>query len=120
MKKEKKSDQEERRDSPRFDVPIFVKDAKGEYQERYGRMGINGFYFETEVAPLIGQVVEVKILLHGLGMEIQTRGRVIGVVPSASFVKVAARFEEIPFETERMIARWLDLLNIAHRAPVAA
>ncbi len=106
-------------ESPMFEVPLFVKNGDGDFIERYGRLDISGFYFETDEIPLVGQQVDVKILLLGLGQEIKTRARVVAVTPSSGHVGVKARFEEIPFETERMIARWLDLLNHAHRLAVA-
>jgi len=120
MRKKAKKKSEDMRDSPRFEVPLFVKSSSGEYIEHFGCLGINGFLFETEDVPLVGQIVQVKIVLHGMGMEIETKGRVIEVYQSGGFVKVAARFEEIPFESERMIARWLDLLTFANKQPAAA
>ncbi len=120
MKKMNKKSADDRRDSPRFETPLFVRQAPGNFKERYGRVGINGFYFETDVPPRVGQVLDVKLVLHGLGIEIQTRGRVIGVYHMNDFVQVAARFENISFEAERMLARWLDLLVYAQHTPVAA
>jgi len=118
-KKTKKKAVEIHCESPMFEVPLFVKNTDGEYVERYGRLDISGFYFETDEIPLVGQQVEVKILLLGLGQEVQTRAKVAKVVPSSGHVGVTACFEEIPFETERMIARWLDMLNHAHQLAVA-
>jgi len=118
-KKNRKKAVEIHCESPMFEVPIFVKKTDGEFVERYGRLDISGFYFETDEIPLVGQQVEVKILLLGLGQEIKTRAKVARVTPSSGHVGVTARFEEIPFETERMIARWLDMLNHAHQLSVA-
>lgn len=115
----KKITEEDHRDSPRFEVPLFVKNHQGQYVERYGRLGIGGFYFETDEVPLVGQLVEVKLVLLGLGLEVETQGRVINVQPSAGYLRVAVRFEDISFQTERMIARWLDLLTQAHQVAVA-
>ena len=120
MKKRAKRAVEERRDSPRFETPLFVKQSSGDYQECYGRVGIGGFYFETDVPPRVGQLLDVKLVLHGLGIEIQTRGRVVGVYHMNDFVQVAARFEDITFEAERMLARWLDMLVNAQQATAAA
>jgi PilZ domain-containing protein len=120
MKKSIFEKNEDRRDSPRFEVPLYVRSSTGDYQPCFGHLGINGFYFEANEAPLVGQIIDIKVVLLGLGMEVQTRGRVVTVDTTGTFVKVAARFEEIPFETERMIARWLDLLTHARITPVAA
>lgn len=111
---------EDQRASPRFDVPLFVRDARGDFVEHHGRLGISGFYYESRSAPVAGQILHVRVVLLGLGLEVEARGRVIEVVPGPHHVGVAARFEEIPFDTERMIARWLDLLIKAHQASAAA
>lgn len=113
--REKLSEIADRRDSPRFDVPISVRRGDG-YQECFGRLSINGFYFETTAKYRIGQLVNVKLVLLGLGKEIETRGTVVHVMPAGSQWGVAARFDEMPFESERQIARWLDLMARAIRA----
>lgn len=118
-KKTRKKTLEIHCESPMFEVPLFVKNGDGDFVERYGRLDISGFYFETDEIPLVGQQVDVKILLLGMGQEVQTRARVIAVTPSSGHLGVTARFEEIPFETERMIARWLDMLNQAHQLALA-
>ncbi|MBW1809614.1 MAG: PilZ domain-containing protein [Deltaproteobacteria bacterium] len=120
MKKSIFENNKDRHDFPKFEVPLYVRCSGGDYQPCFGHLGINGFYFETSEAPLIGQIIDIKVVLLGLGMEVKTRGRVITVDKTGTFVKVAARFEEIPFETERMIARWLDMLTHARITPVAA
>lgn len=106
-------------ESPMYEVPLFIKNRDDDYVERHGRLDISGFYFETDDIPMVGQQVDVKILLLGLGMEVKIRARVVRVVPSIGHVRVSARFEEIPFETERIIARWLDMLTHAHQLAVA-
>jgi hypothetical protein len=111
---------DERRDSPRFDIPLSVRiRPEGGFEERFGRLSVNGFYFETEEILKLGQQVELRVVLHGLGLEVAARGRVISLAPAGSHVGVAARFEEIPFETERMIARWLDLMAQASTEALA-
>lgn len=111
---------EEQHASPRFEVPLYVRNVRGEFVEHHGRLGIGGFYYESRYVPAVGQAVDVRVVLLGLGMEVEARGRVIEVIPGANHAGVAVQFEQIPFETERMIARWLDLLVKAHRAPAAA
>jgi hypothetical protein len=109
-----------RRASPRFEVPLFIKDASGQYTARFGRLGIQGVYFETPDTLQVSDLVDVKIVLVGLGLEVKTTCKVISVLHTSDFSRVAARFHSIPFETERMIARWLDLLNLAHQKSKAA
>lgn len=113
MRRSKRTIQEERRDSPRFEVPLEIHSARDGFREHYGRLGINGFYFETTEIPMIGQLIRVKVALVGLGVEVETYGTVTSVVPANGHVGVVARFEEIEFDTERFIARWLDLMNMA-------
>jgi hypothetical protein len=108
---------EDRRESPLFEMPLYVRDASGEYVECHGCLGIAGFFFKTSAMPPVGKLVDVKIMLIGLGAEVTTRGRIINVVPSSDQVGVAAKFEDIPFETERIIARWIDMLVHAHQSP---
>ena len=113
MRRAMRTVEEERRDSPRFEVPLEIHDPRQGYREHYGRLGINGFYFETTEIPMIGQRIRVKVALVGLGIEVETVGTVTSVVPARGHVGVVARFEDIEFDTERFIARWLDLMNMA-------
>lgn len=108
----------DRRDSPRFDVPIAVRGAQG-FREYFGRLSINGFYFETAEEHALGQRVEARIVLLGLGREIEVQGSVIHVLPAGGQFGVAVRFDGIPFEHERQIARWLDLMIRATRGHAA-
>jgi hypothetical protein len=55
----------------------------------------------------------------GLGLEVKINGKVIYTRPAGTCLGVAARFEEIPFETERMVARWLDLFTEAQQVAAA-
>lgn len=111
---------EEQRASPRFEVPLFVRNTRGEFVEHHGRLGISGFYYESNAIPIVGQTIDVRVVLLGLGLEVEARGRVIEVISGSNHVGIAACFEQIPFETERMIARWLDLLVKAHQTAAAA
>ena len=113
MRRSKRPIEEERRDSPRFEVPLEIHSARDGYRAHYGRLGINGFYFETTEIPMIGQQIRVKVALVGLGIEVETVGTVTSVVPARGHVGVVARFLDIEFDTERFIARWLDLMNMA-------
>jgi hypothetical protein len=119
IKRNRKKSVEIHCESPMFEVPLFVKNRNDGYVERHGRLDISGFYFETDEIPMVGQQVDVKIILLGLGKEVKIRARVVRVVPSSGHVGVSTRFEEIPFETERIIARWLDMLTHAHQLAVA-
>lgn len=114
MKQSKRKVEDERRESPRFAVPLSIRGNQGAYEQHYGKLGIGGFYFETTDIPMIGQQVKVKVALVGLGVEVETTGMVTSIEPARGHVGVVARFEDIEFETERFIARWLDLMNMAY------
>ena len=48
MKRAKRAQSmEDLSDSPRFELSLLVEDYSGKFVERYGRLGINGCYFET-------------------------------------------------------------------------
>ena len=108
------------REPPRFQCPLSVRSHAGKFVERFGHLGINGVVYQSDEIPMLGQFVDVKIVLLGLGTEVKTRARVVRVEAATNHVQVTARFEDIPFHTERMIARWLDLLVHAHRAASAS
>jgi hypothetical protein len=108
-----KRDFEEHRESPAFDVSIHVRSADGRFVEHYGRLSIHGFYFETSEKRIPGQLVEAKFVLIGFGIEVDLQGRIIGVSPMGKQTGVFASFSEIPFDTERFIARWLDMMSAA-------
>jgi hypothetical protein len=110
----------DRRNSQRFEVPLFIREPDGKLVQRYGKISISGFYFETNEIPIVGQTIEVLVVLSGLGMEIATRGKVTKIFLRRNHVGVAVSFDEIPFETERMIARWLDLLTNAYQEAIPA
>ncbi len=97
----------------RMEVPLSIRGRHGNYTEHYGKLGIEGFYFETKEIPIIGQTIRVKVALVGLGVEVEASGTVIQVLPARGHVGVVAKFEDIEFDTERFIARWLDLMNQA-------
>ncbi len=99
--------------APLFEVPLSIQHQHGGYKQHYGRLGIEGFYFETKDIPLVGQTIRVKVVLVGLGMEVETSGIVTHILPARGHVGVVAKFEDIEFETERFIARWLDLMTQA-------
>ena len=113
MRRWKNSSVGDRRDSPRYAIPLSILDDQGKYQDHYGKLGINGFYFETTDIPMIGENVRIRVGLLGLGIEVETFGKVVSVNSASGHVGVIARFDDIEFETERSIARWLDLMKSA-------
>ena len=119
MKCSKTSVEDDRRSLPRFAVPLAIRSAQGAYVDHYGKLGIYGFYFETTEIPVIGQQINVKVALVGLGIEVEIAGTVTRVENAPDHAGVVVEFEDIEFDTERFIARWLDLMNMACNNPQA-
>jgi hypothetical protein len=94
----------ERRTSPRFGALMYVNGEKC-----LGTLGLGGCFFKSSDSIVLGQEVELRLVLDVLGQEFNVRGTVIQLTAVRRFVGVAVRFDDLPFETERMIARWLDI-----------
>lgn len=116
--KERFLSESDRRDSPRFDLPVAIRSGNV-YRECFGRLSINGLYFETDRRHRLGQRVSARLVLLGLGREIEVQGTVIQIMPAGGQSGVVVRFDGIPFEAERQIARWLDLMARATRVVAA-
>jgi hypothetical protein len=100
----------DRRASPRFEVNMLVQDPTGNYEKCDGFLGIAGCYCMMREPPAVGRLIEVQLELLGADREVAARGRVVDTISRESHIGVIVRFENLPFETERMIARWLDQL----------
>ena len=101
---------EDRRSSPRFEANMLVQDPTGSYEKCDGFLGIAGCYCMMRVPPAMGRRLELQLELLGADREVAARGRVVEIISEGTHVGVIVRFEDLPFETERMIARWLDEL----------
>jgi hypothetical protein len=101
---------EDRRLSPRFEVNMMVSDPAGYYESCEGMLGIAGCYCKMSVTPEVGEELELQLALLGSGQEVAARGKVVSTTEEKSFIGVIVRFVELPFQTERIIARWLDRL----------
>lgn len=103
--------------TPHFATPLSVHNHLGEYKDHYGKLGLDGFYFETTEVYMIGELVRIKVVLLGLGIEVETSGTVTRILPANGHVGVIACFDSMEFETERVIARWLDMMQKATQQP---
>lgn len=99
---------EDRRSSPRYDTHMFVQEPEG-YVKRFGNLSLGGCFFKTRSFVSLGQEILVRFELDKVDTEFEARGKVIRVNPSEYYLGVAAKFDELPTETERMLARWLDI-----------
>jgi hypothetical protein len=98
-----------------FEVPIFVKNKKGEFVERYGRVGFAGCCFESDEALSLSDYVDIKVFLHGLDVEVEARGKVVSIYRVGTYSSIGVLFENVSNETERHISNWLDYLLVSQK-----
>lgn len=103
---ERGAEQEDRRTSPRHRVKMIIQ--PGQEQEE-GLIGLAGCGYRTAAPPSLGTAVNIRVALEVLGQELDLHGRV--VFNQGELVGVA--FEELDFDTERLIARYLDHCALA-------
>jgi hypothetical protein len=103
------STEEDRRDSRRFPLRVLVRDLTlgGSFEDRAGNLGLGGVYF-TEGHPPWGNHVELRFILPGTRSEIHARGEILKVTRDGAAFGAHVRFEGLPLEDERAIARFLD------------
>lgn len=100
----------DRRDSPRIPLALLVRypEVGGSFEERGGDVGLGGVYFEERFEPQ-GAGVELRFRLPTLEEEVRCLGEILRVSDEGEGVfGVHARFEELPSETERALARFID------------
>jgi len=108
------------RDFSSVQVPVFIRDKSGRFVKHYGRVGLAGFVFESRNLAPVGQRIDVRIVLLGLGVVVETSGKVVSVTPAGDHVDVAARFVAVSQEIEQTIARWLGLFANTSRVMAVA
>ncbi len=101
---------EDRRSSPRFEASMLVQDPTGSYEKCDGFLGIAGCYCLMREPPAVGRKLELQLMLLGADREVAARGRVVEWICADNHTGVIVRFEDLSFEAERIIARWLDEL----------
>ena len=87
---------------------IFVKGPKGRFARHLAILGLEGCLFKSGDPIDLGQPVELQVYLDELEQVLEIRGTVVRLISSRHFTGVAVRFRNLPFESERMIARWMD------------
>lgn len=110
-----KKSQKPLKDLSSVQVPVFVRDNSGRYVKYYGRVGLAGFTFESRSMTAVGQLVDVRIVLIGLGVIVETSGKVASVTPAGNHVDVAVRFVAVSQEIEQTITRWIGLFSNTSR-----
>ena len=105
---------EERRESPRVPMRIRVRreNTSLAFDSREGNISLGGFaWFGSALS--VGQKVEARFTLPGSTDELQVRGEVLHVAHGSRGSSAHVRFLDLPVETEMLIARYLDDLELA-------
>lgn len=107
-------DDDEFRDSPRFDISVLARYmGDGPLVTRRGNLGIGGVLVEGEQEFVEGDHMELAFKLPGTNRWIHTNAEVLGFVEHSDWRGLRCRFIDIDFDDERMIARWLDTINLS-------
>jgi uncharacterized protein (TIGR02266 family) len=105
---------DDRRESPRVPMRIRVRreNTSQAFDSREGNISLGGFaWFGAALS--VGQKVEARFTLPGSAEELQVRGEVIHVGHGSRGSSAHVRFLDLPVETEMLIARYLDDLELA-------
>ncbi|MFY0529378.1 PilZ domain-containing protein [Archangium gephyra] len=105
---------DERRESPRVPMRIRVRreNTSLAFDSREGNISLGGFaWFGAALS--VGQKVEARFTLPGSAEELQVRGEVLHVGHGSRGSSAHVRFLDLPVETEMLIARYLDDLELA-------
>lgn len=106
---------EERRDYPRFDIALDVREPNGRSRSCFGDLSPEGAAFVT-TAPPLGDVVLLRMNLPNVDGPIIAVGRVLARTGVAAGVQVSVRFTEIDIAGQLAIAEWAQDRLLAHRA----
>jgi uncharacterized protein (TIGR02266 family) len=106
--------EKDRRESPRVSMRIRVRRAGSSdaFDSREGNISLGGFaWFGAALS--VGTKVEARFTLPGSSDELQVRGEVLHVGHGSRGSSAHVRFLDLPVETEMLIARYLDDLELA-------
>lgn len=105
---------DEFRDSPRFDISLLARYmGDGPLVARRGNLGIGGVLVEGEQEYIEGDHMELAFKLPGTTRWIHVSAEVLGFVVHADWRGLRCRFVDLDFDDERLIARWLDSINLS-------
>jgi uncharacterized protein (TIGR02266 family) len=105
---------DDRRESPRVSMRIRVRreNTSQAFDSREGNISLGGFaWFGAALS--VGTKVEARFTLPGSSEELQVRGEVLHVGYGSRGTSAHVRFLDLPAETELLIARYLDDLELA-------
>jgi hypothetical protein len=106
---------EERRDYPRFEVALDVREPNGRSRSCFGDLSPEGAAFVT-TAPPLGDVVLLRVHLPDLDGPIIAVGRVLARTGVSAGVQVGVRFTEIDIAAQLAIAEWAQDKLLSRRA----
>lgn len=91
-----------------FSALVFVKKSEKYYARQLAILGLEGCLIPSSDLTELGQQLELHLFLDDIEQVLEVRGTVVRIVSSRHFTGVGVRFRDLPFESERMIARWMD------------
>ncbi len=98
----------DRRESPRYETQFHIMHPDGWSEIQPGNLGIGGCYFITDKSVRMGDELIINLDPETRRDYLSVDCRVIRLTSAEGKTGVAAKFEQLPFKTERAIARWLD------------
>jgi len=108
------------RESARYNITLFARHkGMGTFIERRGNVGIGGFCFEGECEYEPGTRVDLLFRLPGTTTWIHAGGTVLGHTRAYNWLGIRGCFDDISFENQRMLARWLDRMSLEIQAVAA-
>lgn len=96
---------EERRDYPRFEIALDVREPQGRSRSCQGDLSPEGAAFLTSAPPL-GEWVLVRFFLPNVDGPIVAEGRIAGRSGAAQGTQVSVIFTDIHVEAQLAIAEW--------------
>ncbi|MEW5738874.1 MAG: PilZ domain-containing protein [Myxococcota bacterium] len=103
-KRERRGD--DRRDSPRRQVALDVREPGKKSRSCVGNLSIDGAAFVTTTPPA-GDVVELMFSVPTYVGPIVTRGHVVGRTGLSAGIQVSVVFPDIDVEAQLAVAEWL-------------
>lgn len=110
MGDKKRTNYDERRDSPRVPMQFLVRDVgltEGEWEQREGDLSLGGISWKGKTAPH-GTEVEVRFRLPKVPKEVRALGEILRVKSAGQGIDFHLRFTELDVRAELAIARYLD------------
>lgn len=96
---------EERRDYPRFEIALDVREPMGRSRSCFGDLSPEGAAFIT-TAPPLGDRVLLRVFLPNLDGPLVLEGRIIARTGLSTGTQVSVSFTDIQVDAQLAIAEW--------------